>query len=164
MSFFIFEKHDLLGLELSVLILNFDLGKLVGLADVFVVVEHLVIEVLGKLNSGLVEDCLVLVNADDVGNSSFNEDASNLLRMTACYIHKLQVRVLLEAYVLIVSSVHPLKSRFDVFEHLLKIRSKEEIGGSILVFKDQHVSLVLVSHPRLLVFLVKLLVVLETMP
>lgn len=51
----------------------------------------------------------------------------------------------------------------DLLEHLLQVRSKEELRGTTFIFKDEDVSLVLVLGPCLAVVVVELLSILESM-
>jgi hypothetical protein len=84
-------KHlDLFGLELTEGILDFFLGIFVSVTNVIIAVKNFVVEKLGELNRGFVQDCLVLVDTNHVRNARFQEYLAHLLRVAACYINELQ--------------------------------------------------------------------------
>lgn len=134
------------------------LGKLEGVADWVIAIKDLIIEELWKLHSSLVQDGFFLVDANDVGNPCFLEHFSNLLRVTTCYVHKLEM-----GHYVAIFAIWVARGMLNLFKYLLEVRSKEELWGATLVFKNEHVSLVFVFGPCFAVIVIKLLCVLKSM-
>ena len=65
------QQHNLVSLIRSIGRGNSSLRILIRLADRAVLIEHFVIEVFRKINSRFVQDCLVLVDANDVAHARF---------------------------------------------------------------------------------------------
>jgi len=78
MSILVLQKHDLVGLKLSKDLLDFLLGELICITDVHILIKDFVVENLGELDSRLIEDCLVLVNTDNMWHSCLDEYAADL--------------------------------------------------------------------------------------
>jgi len=91
MSFVVLKQHDLVCLELSVSLLNLIFGVGVCIANILICVEYFVIEEFGKFNCCLVQYCFILVNANDMRNTSFQKDSAHLFWMTAGNIHELEL-------------------------------------------------------------------------
>lgn len=89
MSFLILEQHDLVCLKLSKGLLNLFFCVCIRIANILICIKHLIIEEFGKLDCCLVQYRFILVDANDVGYTSFQKDSSYLLGMAACNIDEL---------------------------------------------------------------------------
>lgn len=87
----ILHQDEFISDELTVLLLDFLFGLLEGVANRLVTVEHFIVEVLRKLDGSLIQNGLLLVDADHVRHLGLLKYGTDALRVTTCDEDKLQV-------------------------------------------------------------------------
>ena len=90
MSCLVGQHLNFLSLKLTKSVLNFFFCIFVSITNIIIAIKYFVVEEFWKLNSSLVKDSLVLIDAYDMWNTCLEEYLTYLLRVATCYIHELE--------------------------------------------------------------------------
>lgn len=181
------QHFDLFSLELTKCILNFLLSVFVSITYIIITIKNFIVEEFRKLNGCFVKDSLILIDTDDMRNASLDKNLANLLWVTACNIHELERCWCLEIRGLswcgkgcstiwitwcfieeswsysFLLSLELLKLIFYIWYHILKVTCKEKLWCTVLVLKDENVTLTFVLKPSFLISLVETFSILKSM-